>query len=195
MKKILTIVTLMLITLTIGAQKEYKGTIRAGFGASSVVGPDADYRMKFSYKVGASYDLKVVENFFVVPGLDFIVKGFHSEMGALTGTVNMAYLQMPVLAAYKINLNENTKLAISAGPYLACGLFGTKFRVNSTNHYFRVFDRPDGFRRFDVGILTGFSFEFNNLVLGFEYSRGFYKLAPEDRRYNQAFGAILGYRF
>ena len=57
MKKLLAVVALALTTLTMSAQKDYKITVKAGVGLSSLVGSDADTKLSVAYKVGISYDL------------------------------------------------------------------------------------------------------------------------------------------
>ena len=43
-------------------------------------------------------------------------------------------------------------------------------------------------------IKAGLAFERNHLAVGFEYSRGLYKLYPDLSQYNQSFGITLGFR-
>ena len=191
MKKILAMVALMLMTLTMSAQDDAKFTVKAGVGASSVVGSDANTNMKLAYKVGASYDFSLSENFSIIPGLEFAMKGYGSD--AFTKNINMAYLEVPIFAAYKFPLTDNMKLAVKVGPYVAFGLFGSdlEFFYNTIN----VFDSDSGYDRFDVGAIGGVSLEFEKFMVGLEYSRGLKKLDSNFSQYNQAFGAVIGYKF
>ena len=61
-------------------------------------------------------------------------------------------------------------------------------RVNSCD----VFDKDEGFRRFDIGAMAGISFEFEMWQIGLEYSRGMRKLEHNVKEYNQSFGLALG---
>ena len=123
MKKLLAVVALALTTLTMSAQEDYKITVKAGVGLSSLVGSDADTKLSVAYKVGISYDLALSEKFLIIPGLELSAKGFKSDL--VDGKVTMTYLQVPVFAAYKFSIDNDVKLAIKAGPYVSYGLFGS----------------------------------------------------------------------
>lgn len=191
MKKIFAMVALMLVTLTVSAQDDAKYTIKAGAGASSIVGADADTNMKFAFKVGASYDLSLSENFSIIPGLELAFKGYGSDI--YSKDVNMGYLEVPIFAAYKFPLTDNMKLAVKAGPYVAVGLFGSELEFG--NMKFGIFDSEYGYSRFDVGAIGGVSLEFEKFMVGVEYSRSLKKLDSDFSQYNQAFGAVFGYKF
>ncbi len=192
MKKFFAVVALALTTLTMSAQEDSKFTVKAGVGLSSVVGSDADTKTTFAYKVGASYDLGVSENFFIIPGIEFVTKGFKSKV--VDGSISMSYLQIPVFAAYKFPISDNMKLAIKAGPYIGYGLFGSDIKWyggGKTN----IFDSDGGYDRFDAGVIAGVSLDFNQFMIGAEYSRGLKKLDSGVSQFNQAFGIVFGYKF
>lgn len=200
MKKILSVVAFALATLTISAQDNYKFTIKAGVGLASVVGSDADTKVKIAAKAGFAYDIKLYKGLYLIPEIDFALKGYNTEtVNFITHdwVVHMAYLQAPIMAAYKCRLKEDRNIVVKAGPYFACGLFGSKATIDGFG--FRkevdVFDSDYGCRRFDIGICTGAAFEQGHYTIGLEYSRGLHRLDPDFRQYNQAFGIVLGYRF
>lgn len=189
MKKIIAMVVIALTTLTMSAQESSKFTIKAGAGLSSVVGSDTDAQSIFAYKIGASYDLALSENFCIIPGIEYVAKGWKTE--TITGNINVSYLQIPVFAAYKFPISDNMKLAIKAGPYVSYGLFGSDIDwvKGGTDNVF------DMFKRFDAGAIAGISLDFERFMVGFEYSRGFTKMHSDLKVYNQVFGVVLGYRF
>lgn len=191
MKKFFAVVALALMTLTVSAQEDSKITVKAGVGLSSVVGSDADTKTTVAYKVGISYDLGLSEKFSIIPGIELSTKGFKSDV--VDGSVSMSYLQVPVFAAYKFPISDNMKLAIKAGPYVSYGLFGSDvewYGGGKTN----VFDSDGGFKRFDAGVIAGVSLDFNQFVIGAEYSRGLTKLDSSVSQFNQAFGIVFGYK-
>lgn len=192
MKKLLMMVALALTTLNISAQDDSKFTVKAGIGLSSVVGSDADTELALSYKAGLSYDIRITDNFYVVPGVELAFKGFNSDN--IDGRVNMAYVQVPIFAAYKFILSDNMKLALKAGPYVSIGAFGSdiEWYGRGTSN---VFGGKDGYDRFDVGVIGGASLEISKFMVGLEYSRGLKKLDSNYSQFNQAFGLVLGYRF
>lgn len=185
MKKIyLTLALISLIALGTNAQDNKKYTITAGAGLSNIVGSDADGDMRFSYKLGITYDVEIAKDFYIMPGIEFIAKGFEDT--------NMTYLQVPVQAAYRFNINNNTNLELKAGPYIAYGLYGGDIKLLGGK--IDVFD-DNGLERLDAGIATGFSLNICRFVIGLEYSRGLLKLDDSSSMYNQAFGITAGYKF
>ncbi len=192
MKKFFAVVALALMTLTVSAQEDSKFTVKAGVGLSSVVGSDANTKITFSYKVGLSYDLGLSENFSIIPGIEFATKGFKSDV--IDGSISMSYLQVPIFAAYKFPISDNMKLAVKAGPYVAYGLFGSDIEWKGGGKT-NIFDSNGGYKRFDAGAIAGISLDFEQYMVGFEYSRGFTKLDSNYSQFNQAFGLVFGYKF
>lgn len=185
-------VALAFTTLTMSAQ-ETKWNVTAGVGMSNIVGSDTDgCESAIAYKVGITYDFGISENFSVIPGAEFINKA--SKFKTVRGTIDKFYLQIPILAAYKLPLNDNMSLALKAGPYVAYGITGSDIewdRGGKTN----IFDSNGGFERFDAGAKVGASLEFESFNIGIEFSRGFMKLDSDYSQFNQAFGVVLGYKF
>lgn len=200
MKRFLTLTALAFAVLSASAQREPRLTLKAGVGLTSIVGADADTKLTIATKAGASYDLKLYKGIYLIPELDFILKGCDPD-GAATllnndKVLRMTYLQAPIMLAYKFKLKKGGNLVLKAGPYFACGLFGSKATISGWGFYKEVdvFDKTYGARRFDVGIGTGLAYERNNFTIGLEYSRGLHRLDPDFRLYNQTFGITLGYR-
>ncbi len=192
MKKLLLMVALAFTTLNMNAQDESKFTVKAGVGVSTLVGSDTELdKAAISYKVGASYDLGIAENFSIIPGLEFIKKGFKED--GIDGTINMCYLQIPIFAAYKFRLSDSMKLALKAGPNIGFGVVGSDIEFAGGGKI-NVFDK-DMFNRFDIGIIAGVSLDIDKFMVGVEYSRGFKKLASEVSAFNQGVGLVVGYKF
>lgn len=187
-------VALALTTLTLSAQEDSKITVKAGIGLSSVVGSDANTtKTTFSYKIGASYDLGISENFSIIPGIEYAAKGFKSDI--IDGNINMSYLQIPIFAAYKFPISDNMKLSIKAGPYIGYGISGSDIIWYNGGGTSNVFDSDNGYDRFDVGAIAGVSLDFDKFMIGFEYSRGLKKLDSDYSQFNQAYGLVFGYKF
>ena len=202
MKRLLTVAALALAVLTISAQDNHNFTIKVGVGLASIVGSDADTKLTIAAKAGVSYDVKLYKGLYLIPELDFILKGCDPDGsgGVLLNNdkiLRMTYLQAPIMAAYKFGLKKGGNIVVKAGPYFACGLFGSKGAIHGWGFYKEVdvFDKTYGARRFDVGISTGLACERDHFTIGLEYSRGLHRLDPDLRQYNQAFGIVLGYRF
>lgn len=202
MKRFLITTALAVAALTASAQDNYKFTIKAGAGLASVVGADADSNFKLAAKAGVSYDVKLYKGLYFIPEIDFILKGFDTKHSftlariSYSTPIHMTYLQAPIMVAYKFTMKEKGNIVLKVGPYFACGLFGSKASISGWgyNKEVDVFDSVYGFRRFDAGINACLAFERNHLAVGFEYSRGLYKLYPDLSQYNQSFGITLGFR-
>lgn len=192
MKKYLIMAAMMLCVFSVYAEDGCKWTLKAGLGASNIGGKDAETDFKFSYKVGLTYDASISPSFSIIPGVEFINKGY--SQSSIDGALNAFYFQVPILAAYKISLSDNAVLAIKAGPNIACGIVGsdiTWYDSNETTNYF------DDIKRFDVGITVGAHVDVKRFQIGLEYNRGFIKVFDgyDFKCFNQSFGATLGYRF
>ena len=201
MKRFLTIAALAFAVLTASAQREPQLTIKAGVGLTSIVGADADTKLTIAAKAGVSYDVKLYKGLYVIPELDFILKGCdpNGPYGSILNNdkiLRMTYLQAPIMVAYKFGLKKGGNIVVKAGPYFACGLFGSKDTISGWGFYKEVdvFDETYGARRFDVGIGTGLAYERDHFTIGLEYSRGLRRLDPDFRLFNQTFGITLGYR-
>lgn len=195
MKKLYLIICMIAVTVfSASAQDDSKFTVYVGGGFSSIAGGDAETDLKFAYKVGASYDISCGGSFYITPGLEFANKGFKSDN--VDGSINMFYVQVPVLAQYKVSLSDKASLGIKVGPYVAYGLTGSDivWYDGGTSGTSNVFG-DDGYDRFDFGLSAGVSFEFNKFVVGAQYTRGLIKLADGYSQFNQDFGLIVGYRF
>lgn len=211
MKKFFLVVVLALTTLTINAQEkiflEYGAAeeevekvyrdknfaIKLGAGISNLLGTEA--YPTTSYKFAFSYDWRLVKGLYLIPEMDFIVKG--SNPWNWTNTLNTAYLQMPVCLAWKFDLPKGMKLGLKVGPYVAVGLFGSDIIWDSW-YTSDVFDSNFGSSRFDAGVMAGVHFDFFVFTVGMEYSQGLIMLnsgyTPLNG-YNYAAGMTFGVRF
>lgn len=109
--------------------------VRAGFGASNYRGDD-NAGNRFSGKIGAVADIQLNRNWSIEPGLFYVGKGtqfsglyVHSgdnQSGLMSKFRNsLHYLEVPVLAVYKIHIDKDAYISLKAGPYLALGVKGT----------------------------------------------------------------------
>lgn len=175
--------------LSMSAQ-DAKFTLKAGVGLSSLVGGDAEgEKNAFASKIGIAYDWSFSESFSVLPGLELVNKGTKEE--GVDGTINLMYAQVPLLAAYKFNAGNEAKLVLKAGPYVGYGLWGSdiEYEGGGTLNAFDVCER------FSAGLMAGISYDFGQLSVGAEYSRGLTKVIKDTKVYNQAFGVTVGYKF
>jgi len=178
----------------------------AGF---SQVKWDAKFGMNFSnmtkyddtkalpgFNLGVGMDYGFSENWSLQSGLMFSSKGFKVKEGDWKDKYRPIYLDIPILAAYKFNISDNTKFVINAGPYLAIGLGGKNKETDEED--IKLFDK-DGYdwKRFDLGIQYGIGLELSDrYLINLTGQNGF--ISPVDGGddpKNMTFTIGVGYRF
>lgn len=186
MKKFFLMAALAFSALNMNAQKVRFG-INAGAGISSVVGSEAKaYGNAFAYKIGATVDIPTSEHFSFISGVDFINKSFEAP----GENYNRFFLQLPVMAAYKFDMGESSKLTLKAGPYVGYGVVSSDIKGTDLNFF-----KDDYHNRGDFGFKAGISFDFSHFTVGAEYSRAIRKINDDLKAYNQVYGIMLGYKF
>ena len=84
---------------------------------------------KVGFRVGVGTEYAFNDMWSLQPTLFFSTKGGKLDSGEMMGvnakvTVNQMYLELPVMAAARFNVADNTNIVVSAGPYLAYGVGG-----------------------------------------------------------------------
>ena len=151
----------------------------------------------FTMGVGADYAFN--ENWAFQPGIMITSKGYKMKYGDEKATARPVYLDIPILAAYKFDITDNTKFVINAGPYLAFGL-GGKYKQHWDGGYDeKIFDdKGADCNRFDLGLQWGLGVELGeHYLVNFTAQHGF--LNPfkddDDNSKNMSFAIGVGYRF
>ena len=181
---------LVCAVLNVSAQEDSKWTLKAGVGVSNLAGSEnIGFKSAFSIKLGVGYEFAVSESFSIKPAVMLNNKAFKIE--GFSGNITRYFLEVPVLAAYKTNLNDNCQLIINAGPYVAYGLFGSDIEWGDgekTNAF-------DAFNRFEAGLGAGAKLAFNRMSVGVDFNRAFTKAMDDVKVYSQVIGLTLGYKF
>ena len=211
MKKLFTLACVAMLAVSASAQITWNAKL--GLGFASCPGLDeGNTSLHFVGKAGVGIEYPLSDNLSLMPSLEFAAKGTkwdYSGYGeTVKQTVDIYYLQVPVMAAYRLNLNDDWNLTVKAGPYFAYWLFGSgsidytyTYNGNTINRKKDV-DFDDTINRFDCGIDVGVDFEHHRFVFGLEYERGFTNMVKNAENaeytptiYNQAFYATVGYKF
>lgn len=149
---------LSLFSLATFAQKSYS-TFGVHAGVNRLdVSADEDFDPKVGYQFSASYDYTFASNVFV--GTAF---GFHKKFYGIDGytiglltvpkrTASATCFQVPVLAGYKLNLENNNTINFSGGAY---GFY------NMDHHYW------------NGGLQANVGATFNRILLNLGYEHGF----------------------
>ena len=214
MKKI---IMLLLLTCWVGlssAQEYWDGQrpdksltvgLRAGLNFAkqynAADGADNDFRL--GYRAGVEVDLNFVQSFSLNSGIFFIQKGYKSEYSDYRGSLNTdddaSYLEMPLLASYRVKLSDAAQFQLNLGPYYAFGLSG-KHKVKSTfsgqpDYEIDSFDEYDGLKKSDIGIHAGAAISFDGYYVGVCYERSMMNVsnATGAKYRNGGIGITLGY--
>lgn len=161
---------------------------------------DSEAKALPGFHLGVGMDYGFSENWSLQSGLLISSKGYKYKEGEYKETTRPIYLDIPILAAYKFNISDNTKFVINAGPYLAFGL-GGKNKVDGIDESEKVFG-DDGWKRFDLGIQYGVGLEIgehylvnltgqNGFISPYDFPDGY----DGDKPKNMTFSIGVGYRF
>lgn len=155
-----------------------------------------DKELKVGFNVGVTAEYFISESFAVQSGLSYTTKGASikgKERWIPSGethskyTINLEYLQIPLLGIYKINIAPDSKVFFNAGPYIAYGIGG---KITKKNKYVDL-DSPDDkekmnsfgdrtFKKFDFGLIGGVGAEYERFVLTLDYELGLMDIARRD---------------
>lgn len=198
MKKLL--LTLALGMVAVFGFSQVRWDVKFGMNFSNQTKLDETKALPgFTMGVGADYAFN--ENWYFQPGVMITSKGYKVKYAGEKVTVRPVYLDIPILAAYKFDITDNTKFVINAGPYLAIGLGG---KVKEDGDNCKIFDDKGGdWKRFDLGLQWGVGVELGeHYLVNFTAQHGF--IAPgksedgngdEISPKNMSFAIGVGYRF
>lgn len=191
MKKILAFTLFVLMGVVASFSQDISFHAKAGVGFANLTG-DANGDPLFSYKVGVGAEIGLGGNWALQPTLFFVRKGTTSSIGeniegtlfTLKQTINANYLELPIMAAYRISL-PSTNVVLNAGPYLAYGLNGKyKFEAGEEEMKTNIFGK-DALKRFDCGLGVGVAFEFGKFIAGIDANFGLANIAPSGKDNDQ----------
>lgn len=197
MKKFL--MTVVLGMFALAGFSQVKWDAKFGMNFSNMT-KDSEAKALPGFHLGVGMDYGFSENWSLQSGLLISSKGYKYKEGEYKETTRPIYLDIPILAAYKFNISDNTKFVINAGPYLAFGL-GGKNKVDGIDESEKVFG-DDGWKRFDLGIQYGVGLEIgehylvnltgqNGFISPYDFPDGY----DGDKPKNMTFSIGVGYRF
>lgn len=213
MKRIGLFLATCLICMVASAQITWN--VKAGAGLATARGDVENASGKLGWKIGVGLEKPLSSDWLIMPSFEFKQKGtqmsFSDEDESEKSKVTFSYLQLPILAAYRIRLSDEINLTAKAGPYVAYALSGKETyeysgSYGSGKEEYDLFDSEEGVgQRFDAGLLLGVDVEYQRFVLGAEFEYGLLPAAKyefEDqyesvsfKAYNTSFYITLGYKF
>lgn len=205
MKKDIIFIIAIMISAGIKAQSlwdvskpnsDFTYKVIVGLNVSSTDGYDAG-AVRSGYHIGGMIDWNVVKSFSVSSGLELTNKGFHSGRGR----ANLTYLQIPILASYRLEAPTGVCFHFNIGPYFAYGLGGTiDFQPQDFNIYYdfnqECFGENGFFKHFDAGFAASAFIILGHIQLGVGYEYGMVDIAKVYGKFhNRNVKVTLGYSF
>ena len=193
---------------------KYDGEVASGESKSDY---EYDFKNRVGFNIGLIYDWGISESFYIQPGLYFTTRGAKIEESEedykYEEKWKLNYLQIPILASYRIALTDNVKWHINAGPYLAIGVGGKvkweeTYDGDTDKGDYKAFGTADedsdeekgGLKRFDAGLSFGTGVSINKFYIGLTYDLGLVNAADKDtwkdyKMRNRNFSIGVGYNF
>lgn len=220
MKKMIIATCFALVSVVGMAQSPFSFHAKAGIGTSRLWGKHSAGETRIAYKFSAGAQYVLNTTWALQSALEFVSIGGKDEIANIgKAEMNELYLQVPILVSARLPLGKHYHAALSAGPYIACGIggktSGEQFNEHSDGRDYRfkvdtfgsMQNGNMGTKRVDAGVMIGLAFEYHRFILGAEVQIGLTKINeqinqiagyPDDQSYlpkNLATFFCVGYRF
>jgi hypothetical protein len=206
MKKILTLVALMAVTLSAKAQHE-EGDVtiqpRVGITISNITDGD---KSKTNLTYGVDFERFFTDQFSVSLGLMFTNQGCKYDIFSadVTGDkkindikFNIYYGILPIMANYYVLPGLALKAGIQPAYRVKANLESDGTKLDLDNTLDALFGGDTKLNTFDLSIPVGVSYEYAGITLDARYNFGVTKLISNAQKsiYNKVITVTLGYKF
>ena len=174
MKKIYLFLVAVFLGLNVLAQDNGFG-VRAGVNIASMT----NYNSKVGFHVGGLYRLQLSSNtpVFFEPGVMLQFKGGKLTREGVSSTINLAYVEVPVVFGYCFQINDTWAIQPALGPYFAFGVSGTlKQSFMGQTQSGDLFGSNGALKRGDVGLKVALGTLINRVYIGIGYDLSFVNL-------------------
>jgi Outer membrane protein beta-barrel domain len=185
MTKILKILTVCFVvscaaTISNDLFAQMRAGVKGGLNVSNLYIDDvSDENARFGFNLGVYGQILSSDAFAIQPELLFSTRGSKIEYGGglfdQTVKYNLSYLDLPVLAVFK--LGESAEIHV--GPYVGYLLGANMSHDGDLGSGVDDIDK-DNLKSFDYGLSGGFGLNFGNLQIGARYNYGLAELADSD---------------
>lgn len=188
-------IILIFVALLISSCATTRMGVLAGPNFACVVGDEADsWELKTAFHAGVEADLAVDDKFSIRPGIVYSGQGADYSDSEFSGTVNLDYLNVPVLASYEVA----DGLTLQAGPQVGFLLSATDKEDGEPDMDVKEFVKST-----DIGLNFGLGYELaNGLNINARYNLGLTDLnddadleAEGVNWKNSVIQVSIGYRF
>ena len=184
MKKLMMIAALLLATLGANAQEMFIKPMVGGT-LSTFTGDVEGYKMKVGLVAGAEFGYNISEQFGISAGLLYTMQGAKVKDAE---NENADYLNIPILANYYIIPGLAIKAGVQPGFLVSAKYDGV--------------DIKDYYKKFDIAIPIGLSYEFDSFVIDARYNLGVGNILDKDlskwagdaKAHNSVIMLTLGYK-
>ena len=164
---------------------------KVGMNFSNYTG-DLDLNAKVGFKLGGGFEYAFNDTWSLQPSLFLTSKGAKKD----GNSINAMYLELPVMAAARFNVADNTNLVVNAGPYFACGIAGnSKVDLGKGRLEVDTFGDDGLLKRGDVGLGIGVAAEFGKIIAGLDGQFGFVDVMDNVNGKNLNLSISVGYKF
>lgn len=189
MKKLFSLICVAMFAVTASAQVTWN--MKGGFGVATCYGSDVEgLKTHLVGKIGFGLEYPISSNVSLMPSLEFAWKGTEQKNDGDKLTLDLYYLQVPVVFAYRVNLADAWNMTLKAGPYAA---YAVSDKIKYESNY-GGYEGSSEVKKFDAGLDAGIDFEYHRFVFGVEAEMGFLKLYESNVK-NLAFYATLGRKY
>lgn len=193
MKKLMMIAAMMLMSVGAFAQEAGQMYIKPMVGATfSTVTSSDDAKMKLGLVGGAEFGYNVSDAFAVTAGALYSMQGAKAKDSEVMKDISttMTYINVPVLANYYIIPGLAVKAGIQPG-----FLVSAKMKYTAGGHDYD-YSGTDGYKKVDISIPLGVSYEFSDFVIDARYNLGLTKIADSDesKSKNSVIMLTIGYK-
>ena len=176
---VVTIVTLLATSLANDVFAQARAGIKGGLNVSNLYIDDLDdENARYGFNIGVFGQVLSSETFAIQPELLFSTKGskaFYEGIIDQTVKYNLNYLDLPVLAVFK--LGESAEIHI--GPYASYLLAANvSYSGDIANGDYKI--DKDHLKSFDYGLVGGFGLNFGTVQVGARYNYGLVKIADSN---------------
>lgn len=203
MKKIfIFMLTVAAAAFTLQARNVHFG-FEGGFGISSPHGCSGS-GIAYSAAARVEYNFSSLsKGWYVASGVGIYGKGWENDIEIAhyqaERTATAAYLQLPLMAGYRMQLSSTLSLMIETGPYAAIAVAGSyeDKTYHGANPYIihsgDCFGNDAPYRRADIGWTAGVGLTIaSRWLVGLKLARQFNSFDPEEKKSNFTYGLSLG---
>lgn len=206
MKKLLTLVTLMAVTLTAQAQHE-EGDVtiqpKVGITISNITDGD---KSKVNLTYGVEFERFFTDQFSASLGVMFTNQGCKYDIYSADGAGNVSddmkldiyYGTLPIMANYYVLPGLALKAGIQPAFRVKARIEQNGNKIDLDNAIDAMYDGNDNkLNTFDLSIPVGLSYEYAHITVDARYNFGVTKLISNADKgiYNKVFIMTLGYKF